>query len=399
MTTTQTAIPEQIRQRAEETVRQALEDAHFDRDLVSRSFNRQLAALQLPPRPVIFYPNLRAAVKRVCELVKVAWDAARDIARDAPWDAAWDAATATAKTAARAAARNAASNAASDAPRDSAWVTAMTAAWRAVKDAPWAVATDAVQEAARGAARGAAWDAARGAAWRAVRDTPWAKAWHAVWDEARDATRDAVWAVALSGAPSSDDHPSIITARSFLEIVRGGAFFFWIAPDAVHVVLAQIHSQKTPRVVETHRIRQTMAWLHREDGPAIQYEDGSGLYFWKGIQVPERVILRPDVMRVQDIMGERNAEVRRAMIERYGQDRFVLDAGAEVLNEWKGNELLSIDLPEDPDLRLVALKLRCPSTAAVYILRVPPDQTIVQGALAWSFGLDVPEQYVLQKES
>ena len=46
------------------------------------------------------------------------------------------------------------------------------------------------------------------------------------------------------------------------------------------------------------RIRQTeaKAGLHREDGPAIQYEDGSGLYFWKGIQVPEQVILRPDQM-------------------------------------------------------------------------------------------------------
>jgi hypothetical protein len=98
-------------------------------------------------------------------------------------------------------------------------------------------------------------------------------------------------------------------------------------------------------------------------------------------------------------LGERNAEVRRAMIERYGQDRFVLDANAKILDKWKDNELLSIDLPSDPDGRLVALKLRCPSTAAVYVLRVPPNQRTVRGALAWSFGLDRPGDYFLQQEA
>jgi len=99
------------------------------------------------------------------------------------------------------------------------------------------------------------------------------------------------------------------------------------------------------------------------------------------------------------ILREPNAEGRRNMIERYGLDRFVLDAHAKTLDKWKDNELLSIELPDDPDRRLVALKLRCPSTAAVYILRVPPKQRTVRGALAWSFGLDRPEDYVLQQES
>ena len=110
-------------------------------------------------------------------------------------------------------------------------------------------------------------------------------------------------------------------------------------------------------------------------------------------------MFRPDLLRVNIILRERNAEIRRAMIERYGQDRFVLDAHAKILDKWKHNELLSIYLPEDPDRRLVALKLRCPSTAAVYILRVPPDQRTVRGALAWSFGLDRAEDYLLQQES
>ena len=111
------------------------------------------------------------------------------------------------------------------------------------------------------------------------------------------------------------------------------------------------------------------------------------------------MVWRPDLLRAGMILCERNAEVRRFLIQLYGQDRFVLEANAKTLDKWKDNELLSIELPEDPEGRLVALKLRCPSTAAVYILRGPPNQRTVRGALSWSFGLDRPEDYVLQQES
>jgi len=229
------------------------------------------------------------------------------------------------------------------------------------------------------------------AAWAAASVPAQAAIWEAAWQAVGDA--------ALRNRPGPDS-PFIEASRTFFEILRGGAFFFWIAPDAVHVVLATIRTQKAPRLAEGFRgPERTVSRLHCENGLAVEYEDGSGLYFWNGIQVPDHVILRPDLLRVDMILNERNAEVRRVMIERYGQDRFVLDAHPTILDKWKDNELLSIDLPDGPDRRLVALKLRCPSTAAVYILRVPPDQRTVQGALAWSFDLDRPQDYDLRQES
>jgi hypothetical protein len=98
------------------------------------------------------------------------------------------------------------------------------------------------------------------------------------------------------------------------------------------------------------------------------------------------------------ILDERNAEVRRALIERYGQDRFMLDAGAKSIDRQKQagskefNELIAIDLPDDPDRRMVCLELRCPSTNAVYIIRVPPEIQTVQEGLAWSYQCE-PAQY------
>ena len=138
--------------------------------------------------------------------------------------------------------------------------------------------------------------------------------------------------------------------------------------------------------------------LHCGNGQSIGYPSGWGLWHWHGVQVPERVILSPELLTPREIIEERNAEVRRVMIERYGQDRFVIDSGAAVLDRGADGELLAIDLPGDPEGQLVALRLRCPSTSAVYIIRVPPDQTSFVDAKAWTFGL-TKEQYVFAQET
>src|SRR5215472_6822989 len=82
---------ERIQQRVAATMKQALDDTHLDRELVGRSFNTQLEALKLPPRPVIFYPNWHAATERVAFSAR---DAAGRAARDAGWPTNWAAARA-----------------------------------------------------------------------------------------------------------------------------------------------------------------------------------------------------------------------------------------------------------------------------------------------------------------
>jgi hypothetical protein len=139
--------------------------------------------------------------------------------------------------------------------------------------------------------------------------------------------------------------------------------------------------------------------LHHATEPAIAYGDGWGVHAWHGTRIPAKYYAQP--VRAEQILKEENAEVRRALIERYGQDRFFLDAGAAVLDCDRKHraELISINLPGDPERRMVALKLRCPSTSAVYIIRVPPHCTKAREALAWSYGLWDAGQYVLAGES
>jgi hypothetical protein len=131
--------------------------------------------------------------------------------------------------------------------------------------------------------------------------------------------------------------------------------------------------------------------LHREDGPAIEYRDGWGVYVWHGVRVPDSVILRPDTIDVQQIENEMNVEVRRIMIERYGAERFLIDSGAEEIQRDRHGILYrKAFLNDEP---LVMVKVTDPSTGRKYFLRVPPNTRTAQEGVAWTFGMNAEDYH------
>jgi hypothetical protein len=72
--------------------------------------------------------------------------------------------------------------------------------------------------------------------------------------------------------------------------------------------------------------------LHKEDGKAILFPDGWGVYSWHGVRVPEIVIMRPQELTPEAIKQEGNIEVRRVMIERYGVGKYLKETGADVVD-------------------------------------------------------------------
>jgi hypothetical protein len=160
--------------------------------------------------------------------------------------------------------------------------------------------------------------------------------------------------------------------------------------------------------------------LHAEDRPAVTYPDGWSVYAWRGVRVPERIIMEPQSITRDEIIHERNAELRRIMLERYGTKRLLAESHATVLDSrvqpvsdslkgwlrereaaWDGmdgacvNELLRLELD---DLVIVALNLIDPSTGRRYLIRVPPEMERVQQALAWTHGVE-ESQYQVAVES
>ncbi len=141
--------------------------------------------------------------------------------------------------------------------------------------------------------------------------------------------------------------------------------------------------------------------FHCADGPAISFADGYEIYSWHGISVSKEIIESPDSIDVKSIQFERNAEVRRVMIERFGAIRFITESGAKKYQEDECGILYRKDLHGDEPIVMVKVinKTQEPDgTFKEYFLRVPPTITTAREAVAWSFGMQ-KEEYSPARET
>lgn len=122
---------------------------------------------------------------------------------------------------------------------------------------------------------------------------------------------------------------------------------------------------------------------------------------WRGVPVSERVAFRPETLHIDEILAERNAEVRRVMVERFGFERFMLEARAEVLDKDRdaGGERRLLRVPLENDEDIVCVSVFCPSTQGQFFLRVPPTMKTCRSAIAWTAGFDDPDDYAPRIET
>jgi hypothetical protein len=253
---------------------------------------------------------------------------------------------------------------------------AVTAVDRAVRGAVDAV-EDAVRVAVRVAVGDAWWRYLGGQFW--VGGSGWGPAWTSffrevcglrlagdLWDRAR------AWEATVESACWWWPHPEFVTVSE--------------RPEEIHL------EQVGPRGPGSHR-------LHREDGPAIIWPDGWGIWAWHGVRVPREVIETPDALTVDWILGHPNAEVRRAACERIGWDRFAAQAGLAAVDRCPdpanpGHDLALYDLPEaifERPVRLLVCVNASPDrdgTRRRFGLTVPADVPDALTAAAWTFGID-----------
>ena len=116
---------------------------------------------------------------------------------------------------------------------------------------------------------------------------------------------------------------------------------------------------------------------------------------WQGTTVDERTAFRPEELRAADLLRVRNVTHRRVLLERFGLDRFMHEVGGLVLDRDRDaggeRQLLSVPLPDDEPLHV--LRVNCPSTAHVYMLRVPPHVRTCRRAAAWLAGFEHERDY------
>jgi hypothetical protein len=136
--------------------------------------------------------------------------------------------------------------------------------------------------------------------------------------------------------------------------------------------------------------------FHSESGPAVCFADGYQIYSWHGTVVNKRIVDEPESISLVDIRAERNIEVRRVLIERFGSGRFIAESKATKIHEDQYGTLYMQELNGDEPLVMVKVRNSTPEPDGSYkdyYLRVPPTVLTARAAVAWSFGVHDPEQY------
>jgi hypothetical protein len=129
--------------------------------------------------------------------------------------------------------------------------------------------------------------------------------------------------------------------------------------------------------------------LHRVEGPALAYPDGFALYAWRGTPVPAGFLDELAGLTPSRIRDEKNAGLRRVMLEHYGYDRYLTESGAEPVHRDGTGALWRITLMDDEDVVLVEVVDPTPGPDGPHRtswLRVPPTTRTAKEGVAWTFG-------------
>ena len=124
-----------------------------------------------------------------------------------------------------------------------------------------------------------------------------------------------------------------------------------------------------------------------------------------GVRLPRRYWGKFSEWKAEWLLDETNAEIRRTLIEQVGYEKICDKLGAIEIDSWNEYTLLKIDNIEvvgrgwrgeavrEP---MMLLKMTCPSTAHIHILRVPPDMTSAEDAIVWvNHGIH-PSKFAIQ---
>ncbi len=293
----------------------------LDFEAVENAFNRHLAALCLPARPVRFMPDVSSAYRHMIDLADAAsrldaTRAAREAARSTWFNR---------ELAARNAAHGLALHISRSTCTDDAYFEAQSLANGTAADA----AGEAGErlDGARAACREVALEASRVLA---LVSAKWAAS-EVIWEAAGKRTDDDIWSAAyhtavddlgaLSAAVHACEERNALSAFThpaqqqlldiwlpMLEAFEAGLLCYWVmSPEVVWV------SRPLLSIVDGN--------LHREDGAAVEWATGERYWFWRGTRVPQWVIEDPSRITPVVIRDETNENVRRCMIERLGNER------------------------------------------------------------------------------
>jgi hypothetical protein len=194
----------------------------------------------------------------------------------------------------------------------------------------------------------------------------------------------------------------VITGEKFIKYARmNRGIFSTLQYENVCLV------SRLPTVIR----RDERGRLHSTDGSAIEFADGYGQWFVHGVAITEEMFARAFIdkqMTAQEIMTEKNVEVRAALIAELMSSEVLTAMGAMLI----GEETRPSKVDGRPttcrlyDLTIGAAAMRCIQVEdhtrhEMYYHFVPKEDATatVLGAIAWMFRKEEKDMQLLKRES
>jgi len=123
--------------------------------------------------------------------------------------------------------------------------------------------------------------------------------------------------------------------------------------------------------------------LHGNGKPSIEYWGLFNCYHWHNVAIPERMgKANCEHWKPEWLLDEKNSEVRRILLREIGYERAMAKLGATSCDTWREYELLKLHMTDMP-VEYKLLKMTCPSTGDIHVLRVPPDTKSAEAGVTW----------------
>ena len=128
--------------------------------------------------------------------------------------------------------------------------------------------------------------------------------------------------------------------------------------------------------------------------PLQSLDNLDGVFIY-GVGLPKKYFTDQQQWQAKWLLSEENAEIRRLLIQTIGYDRICQELEAIELDAWREYTLLGIDINVDEE-PIYLLKMTCPSTGHIHVLRVPPEINSARDAIRWvNWDID-PEEFAVE---
>ena len=133
-------------------------------------------------------------------------------------------------------------------------------------------------------------------------------------------------------------------------------------------------------------------FLTYHPGLKVIPKEAAGYIYLNDVLIPDKYCGIPfKEWQPQWLIEEKNAELRRLLIQVIGYEKILAELQAINLDNWREYSLFKIDRELDIE-PIVLLKMTCPSTNNIHVLRVPPDMNSAREAIQWvDWGIDAEE--------